>query len=204
MVDDIFSQGQIEVKRLIDRDESGKSLLEFYDPKDIISVYIYDLIACIIISYVNNIKLKEINKKLDSYLVELILKYKSEEYVDMEYNLLKELVENLNSSKISEITLRSFVSLYCIKEKLIDIEYLQNLRNNLTHSKTPLWKFCYKVKPKYDVSSKLLFEEMLTQITKETSRKVFEEKYGVTITSVKNNKTNKIEFIEQKEGKKVK
>lgn len=204
MVDNIFSKEQIDVKRLIDRDESLKSLLEFYDPKDIISVYIYDLIACIIISYVNNIKLKEINKKLDSYLVELILKYKSEEYVDMEYNLLKELVENLNSSKISEITLRSFVSLYCIKEKLIDIEYLQNLRNNLTHSKTPLWKFCYKVKPKYDVSSKLLFEEMLTQITKETSRKVFEEKYGVTITSVKNNKTNKIEFIEQKEGKKVK
>ena len=120
MVDNIFSKEQIDVKRLIDRDESLKSLLEFYDPKDIISVYIYDLIACIIISYVNNIKLKEINKKLDSYLVELILKYKSEEYVDMEYNLLKELVENLNSSKISEITLRSFVSLYCIKEKLID------------------------------------------------------------------------------------
>lgn len=204
MVDNMFTEVEIDVKRLIDRDESLKSLLEFYEPKDIINVYIYDLIASIILSYVNNIKLKEINKNLDKYLVDLILKYKNEEYVDLEYNLLKELMESINYSKISETTIRSFLSLYCIKEKLINIEYMQNLRNNVTHYKNPLWKFCYKVKPKYGVSSKSPFEKMLVQITKETSRKIFEQKYGVTIKSIKNSKTNEIELIEKKEGEKVK
>lgn len=204
MVDNVFSKDQLDVKRLMDRNESLKSLLEFYEPKDIISVYIYDLIASIIISYVNNIKLKEINKNLDKYLIDLILKHKDEEYMDIEYDSLKELIESINYSKISEITIKSLLSLYCIKEKLIGIEYMQNVRNNLAHEKTPLWKFCYKVKPKYGISSKWTPEEMLTKIIEETSRKVFEEKYGVTITSVKNNKTNIVEFVEQKEGKKVK
>lgn len=204
MVDNIISKEQIDVKRLMDRNESLKSLLEFYEPKDIISVYIYDMIAFTIISYVNNIKLKEINKKLDSYLVDLILKYKDEEYIDIEYELLKELMESITYSKISEITIKLFLFLYCTKEKLIDVEYMQNARNNLVHEKIPLCKFCYKVKPKYRNSSKWTPEEMLTKIIEETSRKVFEEKYSVTIKSVKNNKTNKIEFIEQKESKKVK
>lgn len=204
MVDNMFTKVELDVKRLMDRNESLKSLLEFYEPQDIISVYIYDLIASIIVSYVNNIKLKEINKNLDSYLMDLILKHKDDEYVDIEYNLLKKLIESISYSKISEITIKSFLSLYCMKEKLIDIEYKQNLRNNITHSKTPLWKFCYKVKPKYGVSSKSPHEEMLVKIIEETSRKIFEQKYGVTITSVKNKKTNELELVEKKEGKKVK
>jgi len=134
---------KIFFKRLNDRDESLRSLLEFYDSDAIISVYTYDLIATIInknLQFLGNDEYSEYDEYIENFIFDLIFCQSIDDILELEGKNLKLIIECIDKIKFSKEKLECLYEKYSIKEEMIEIEYRLNLNSELYTNKEELSK----------------------------------------------------------------
>ena len=150
------------LKRLKDRDESLRSLTEFYDSDEIVSIYIYDLIAAIINRNFKFMDSDTSNEEIENFIYDLIFYENPDDIIEMEGKELKLIIDYIDEIVFSTEKLEELYEKYAIKEQMIEIEYKLNLNSESYTNKEKLIK-------EYDIL-KFELEELSKKSIKNKSR----------------------------------
>lgn len=110
--------------------ESINLFLEVYDKDDNIDLYIYDLIAYVLSSPVNQLGKIECDEIIENYILSLIHKKDASDEISISYSEFNKLLKVIDNCNLSEKTVNELKELFIYKEVLIYYDYQLNLEKS--------------------------------------------------------------------------
>lgn len=118
------------IDKINSRTESINLFLDLYDENDVIELYVYDLIAYILNSSINNIKNNQVDGVLENYILNMIHQKNESDEIKISYFDIKKVLNIIDNNRFSEKTLNELEELFICKEVLIDLDYQLNLEKS--------------------------------------------------------------------------
>lgn len=125
-----------KLKRLIDRDEATRMMIDYYEGDDVIELYLYNFISTILLSHEEQ-KEKINDVYFDEYIMDIVSNVSEYEDIYITSNDLKKDLSILNEIKVSDNLFELLLNAYSLNEDLIKAKFdlNENLNNRLYKEK---------------------------------------------------------------------